>query len=72
MGNVNKDYVLGVVQKNNRLEIVRENIMSSSLVLNELREMISNDNKTVMDMQNHFNLKVKTIQNIFITLGMSY
>ena len=65
MGNVNKDYVLGVVQKNNRLEIVRENIMSSSLVLNELREMISNDNKTVMDMQNHFNLKVKTIQNIF-------
>lgn len=63
MGNVNIDYVLGVVQKNNRLEIVRENLPSSSLILRELEGMISNDNKTVMDMQNHFNLSVNTIQS---------
>ena len=65
MGNVNEDYALGIVQINNRLEIVREELPSSSFLLSELREMIKNDNKTVMDMQNHYNLCIKTIDKYF-------
>lgn len=65
MGRVNIDYALGIVQKNNRLEIVKEEISSSSLLLSELQDMINNDNKTIMDMQNHYNLNINTIQKSF-------
>lgn len=74
MGRVNLDYALGIIQKNNRLEIIREELPSSSLLLSELQEMIKNDNKTVMDMQNHYNLNIKTIQKSFgyiLPLGYS-
>lgn len=65
MGKINFDYVLGIVQKDNRLDIIQEKISSSSLLLRELKDMITNEDKTVMDMQKHYDLNIQSIQKSF-------
>lgn len=65
MQGINYDYVLGVVENNNRLEVVQEPIERSSHLLSELYVMVNDRRKTVLDMQTLFEQTIKVPRRTF-------
>lgn len=65
MQGINYNYVLGVVENNNRLEVVQEPIERSSHLLSELYRMVNDGRKTVLDMQTLFEQTIKVPQRTF-------